>query len=129
MYLHKTLHNEDNRPLRTLGGKKTWRSFHPNRLKLCLHLPSKQPMPAKPKLGQNFLVDSEAIQRIAASIGDLTGRTVVEIGPGRGAITAALAARAAHVVAVELDAHLATALCVEFPREPSARVTVLEQDA
>ena len=63
-------------------------------------------MPAKPKLGQNFLVDSEAIQRIAASIGDLTGRTVVEIGPGRGAITSALAARAAHVVAVELDREL-----------------------
>src|ERR1035437_6031945 len=86
-------------------------------------------MPAKPKLGQNFLVDSQAIQRIAASIGDLTGRTVVEIGPGRGAITGALPARAAHVLAVELDPLLAASLCVEFPREPSARVTVLEQDA
>jgi 16S rRNA (adenine1518-N6/adenine1519-N6)-dimethyltransferase len=82
-------------------------------------------MPAKPKLGQNFLVDTEAIQRIAASIGDLTGRTVVEIGPGRGAITAALAARAAHVLAVELDHVLALHLRVHFPPE---RVTVVEQD-
>jgi 16S rRNA (adenine1518-N6/adenine1519-N6)-dimethyltransferase len=41
-------------------------------------------MPITPKLGQNFLNDTEAIQRIAASLGDLTGRTVVEIGPGRG---------------------------------------------
>ena len=90
-----------------------------------LHLPSNQPMPAKPKLGQNFLVDTEAIQRIAASIGDLTGRTVVEIGPGHGAITAALAARAAHVLAVELDHELALHLRVQFPPE---RVTVVEQD-
>jgi 16S rRNA (adenine1518-N6/adenine1519-N6)-dimethyltransferase len=82
-------------------------------------------MPAKPKLGQNFLVDPEAIQRIAASIGDLTGRTVVEIGPGRGAITAALAARAAHVLAIELDHELALHLRVQFPPD---RVTVIEQD-
>jgi 16S rRNA (adenine1518-N6/adenine1519-N6)-dimethyltransferase len=82
-------------------------------------------MPAKPKLGQNFLVDSEAIQRIAASLGDLTGRTVVEIGPGRGAITGALVAHAAHVLAVELDHELALHLRVQFPAE---RITVVEQD-
>jgi 16S rRNA (adenine1518-N6/adenine1519-N6)-dimethyltransferase len=82
-------------------------------------------MPVKPKLGQNFLVDSEATQRIAASIGDLSGRTVVEIGPGRGAITATLAARAGHVLAVELDRELAARLRAEFPAE---RVTVVEQD-
>src|ERR1039458_6025080 len=86
-------------------------------------------MPAKPTLGQNFLIDSAAIQRIAASIGDLTGRTVVEIGPGRGAITAALAARAAHVLAVELDPLLAAGLRVEFLLDPAVRVTVIEQDA
>jgi 16S rRNA (adenine1518-N6/adenine1519-N6)-dimethyltransferase len=82
-------------------------------------------MPAKPKLGQNFLVDTEAMQRIAASIGDLSGRTVVEIGPGHGAITAALAVRAAHVLAVELDHELALHLRVHFPPD---RVTVIEQD-
>jgi 16S rRNA (adenine1518-N6/adenine1519-N6)-dimethyltransferase len=86
-------------------------------------------MPAKPKLGQNFLVDSEAIQRIAASIGDLSGRTVVEIGPGRGAITAALAARAARVLAVELDPLLAAALRVEYLLDATARVTVINEDA
>jgi 16S rRNA (adenine1518-N6/adenine1519-N6)-dimethyltransferase len=82
-------------------------------------------MPVKPKLGQNFLVDTEAIQRIAASIGDISSRTVVEIGPGHGAITAALATRAAHVLAVELDHELALHLRVHFP---SDRVTVVEQD-
>jgi 16S rRNA (adenine1518-N6/adenine1519-N6)-dimethyltransferase len=85
-------------------------------------------MPAKPKLGQNFLDDPQAVERIASSLGDLSGRTMVEIGPGRGAITGALAARAAHVLAIELDAELAAYLRTEFPPEPSARVTVLEQD-
>jgi 16S rRNA (adenine1518-N6/adenine1519-N6)-dimethyltransferase len=82
-------------------------------------------MPIKPKLGQNFLVDDEAIRRIADSIGDLTGRTVVEIGPGGGAITSTLAERAAHLLAVELDHELALGLRVHFPAE---RVTVIEED-
>ena len=85
-------------------------------------------MPTKPKLGQNFLHDSAAIQRIAASIGDLTGRTVVEIGPGRGAITGELAARAARVLAVELDPQLASGLRIEFLQDESTRVKVIEQD-
>ena len=82
-------------------------------------------MPIKPKLGQNFLNDTDAIERIAASLGDLTGRTVVEIGPGRGAITGALAARAGHVLAVELDSDLAERLRGEFAAE---RVTVIGQN-
>jgi len=79
-------------------------------------------MPAKPKLGQNFLNDTDAIQRIAASLGDLSGRTVVEIGPGAGAITCALAGR---VLAVELDHGLAAHLRAQFPTD---RVTVLSED-
>ena len=76
-------------------------------------------MPSKPKLGQNFLVDAQAAQRIAAALGELAGRTVVEIGPGRGAITGALAARAGRVVAIELDRELAAGLRGQF--EPGAR--------
>lgn len=82
-------------------------------------------VPPKPKLGQNFLEDPQAAQRIVAALGDMTGRTVVEIGPGRGAITGALAANAGHVVAVELDRELAAELRGQFPAE---RVTVAEQD-
>jgi 16S rRNA (adenine1518-N6/adenine1519-N6)-dimethyltransferase len=85
-------------------------------------------MPSKPKLGQNFLNDTEAIQRIAASLGDLSGRTVVEIGPGAGAITGALAARAAHLLAIELDADLAAHLRSEFPPDRAPKVTVIHQD-
>jgi 16S rRNA (adenine1518-N6/adenine1519-N6)-dimethyltransferase len=82
-------------------------------------------MPSKPRLGQNFLNDAQAIQRIAASLGDLSERTVVEIGPGAGAITAALLARAAHVLAVELDADLTAHLRTEFSQ---SNLTVHQQD-
>ncbi len=82
-------------------------------------------MPAKPKLGQNFLDDAQAAQRIVAALGDLSGRTVLEIGPGGGAITGTLAARAGHVIAVELDHDLAGQLRARFPGD---RLTVIEQD-
>jgi 16S rRNA (adenine1518-N6/adenine1519-N6)-dimethyltransferase len=82
-------------------------------------------MRTKPKLGQNFLVDIQAAHRIVAALGEITGRTVVEIGPGKGAITGALAAQAGHVVAVELDRELAAGLREQF--DP-ARVTVVEDD-
>lgn len=82
-------------------------------------------MPSKPKLGQNFLHDAEAIERIANALGDLRNATVIEIGPGRGAITRALAARAQQVVAVELDKRLANFLRDQFPAEG---VEVIEAD-
>lgn len=82
-------------------------------------------MPVKPKLGQNFLVDLQAAQRIVAALGDIAGLTVVEIGPGRGAITESLAARANHVVAVELDRELVAGLRERF--DPG-RVAVVEED-
>jgi len=82
-------------------------------------------MSTKPKLGQNFLRDQNAIRRIADALGDLSGQTVVEIGPGQGAITRTLAERAAHVIAIELDRELAPRLRAEFPPD---RVTVVEQD-
>ena len=87
-------------------------------------MPAKS-MPAKSKLGQNFLRDPQAAQRIVAACGDIAARTVVEIGPGRGAITESLATKASHVIAVELDRELAAGLRVQFPPE---RVTVAEQD-
>ena len=78
-----------------------------------------------PKLGQNFLVDAQAAQRIVAALGELRDHTAVDIGPGRGALTAALAARASHVLAIELDPELAADLRRQF--DP-AHVTVAEQD-
>jgi 16S rRNA (adenine1518-N6/adenine1519-N6)-dimethyltransferase len=82
-------------------------------------------VPAKPRLGQNFLRDAQAIERIARALGDLGNETVVEIGPGRGAITRALAGTAGQVVAIELDRELAEHLRSEFASE---RVTVVQAD-
>ena len=80
----------------------------------------------KPKLGQNFLVDDQARQRIADALGDVSGRTVVEIGPGHGAITDILARRAKRLVAVELDRALAAELRFRFREQ--AQVEVVEAD-
>ncbi len=79
----------------------------------------------KPKLGQNFLRDARAAERIVHALGDLSNRTVVEIGPGHGAITEMLASKAAHVIAIEFDRQLAAELRQRFSAE---RVTVVEQD-
>jgi 16S rRNA (adenine1518-N6/adenine1519-N6)-dimethyltransferase len=80
----------------------------------------------KPKLGQNFLVDDQARHRIADALGDLSRRTVVEIGPGHGAITDILAARAKRLIAIELDRSLAPELRFRFREQP--RVEVVEAD-
>jgi 16S rRNA (adenine1518-N6/adenine1519-N6)-dimethyltransferase len=86
-------------------------------------------MAAKSKLGQNFLRDPQAIQRIAASLGDLSSRTVVEIGPGKGAITELLATRAKQLIAIELDRELAWNLGERFsPEKNIQNVTVTRQD-
>jgi 16S rRNA (adenine1518-N6/adenine1519-N6)-dimethyltransferase len=71
-------------------------------------------VPKKPKLGQNFLIDEDASRRIAASLGDTTTRTVVEIGPGHGAITDLLAPRTNHLHCIELDPTLARELTFRF---------------
>ena len=80
----------------------------------------------RPKLGQNFLVSATAQAAIADALGDVSERTVVEIGPGRGAITRILARRARRLVAIELDRDLAPRLREEFREQPS--VEILEQD-
>ena len=86
-------------------------------------------MAAKSKLGQNFLRDPQAIRRIAASLGDLSTRTVVEIGPGKGAITEALVPQAKHLIAIELDRELAWHLQERFsPEKNIHNVTVTRLD-
>ena len=71
----------------------------------------------KPKLGQNFLVDQSACLRIAEALGDLSRRTVVEIGPGHGAITELLAERCKSLHCVEFDSALARELQLRFCRQ------------
>ena len=54
-----------------------------------------QTSPRKPKLGQHFLADEAAALRIVEALGDVSDATVLEIGPGRGAITDLLARKVA----------------------------------
>jgi 16S rRNA (adenine1518-N6/adenine1519-N6)-dimethyltransferase len=69
---------------------------------------------AKKRLGQNFLVDETYARRIVGALGLRAGETVVEIGPGRGALTALLLESGARVVAVELDRELVPLLRERF---------------
>ena len=82
-------------------------------------------MPAKSKLGQNFLHDQTAIRRIVSALGDCSQLTVVEIGPGRAAVTRVLLPAAARVVAIEVDSELVSRLRSEFPAD---KLTVVHQD-
>jgi len=80
----------------------------------------------KPKLGQNFLIDENACIRIADSLGDTSERTVVEIGPGHGAITDLLAPRCARLHCIEFDPALARELTFRFRNDP--HVTIHQAD-
>jgi 16S rRNA (adenine1518-N6/adenine1519-N6)-dimethyltransferase len=69
---------------------------------------------AKKRLGQNFLVDETYARRIVGALGLRAGETIVEIGPGRGALTELLLEKEARVVAVELDRELTPLLRERF---------------
>jgi 16S rRNA (adenine1518-N6/adenine1519-N6)-dimethyltransferase len=68
----------------------------------------------KKALGQNFLTDRNVLARIIESTGISAGDRVLEVGPGRGALTRLLAEQGARVVAVELDRQLVPLLEREF---------------
>src|SRR5512138_573196 len=60
----------------------------------------------KKSLGQNFLHDPNALEKIVESADLMPGDTVLEIGPGTGALTEVLARFAARVITVEIDRRL-----------------------
>ncbi len=79
-------------------------------------------------LGQNFVIDPNTVRRIASLAGVNDGTHVLEIGPGLGSLTLALAEAGALVTAVEVDRHLVPALrSVVDAVEPA--VTVIQADA
>jgi 16S rRNA (adenine1518-N6/adenine1519-N6)-dimethyltransferase len=80
----------------------------------------------KPKLGQNFLTDFSATQRIVEALGRIDDQLVIEIGPGRGAITKWLANRARRLIAIEFDRRLAAELRMGYARNPN--VEIIEAD-
>jgi 16S rRNA (adenine1518-N6/adenine1519-N6)-dimethyltransferase len=77
-------------------------------------------------LGQNFLVDGNIIEKIICSADIQSDDCVLEIGPGRGALTEILAERAGRLVLVEFDHALAGSLKRRYEHEP--HVTVIDGD-
>lgn len=77
-------------------------------------------------LGQNFLVDNNIIDKIIHSAGVTGDDSVLEIGPGRGALTEHLARKAGRLVLIEYDHALADALKALYADNP--RVTVVDAD-
>jgi len=78
------------------------------------------------RFGQHFLHDRRVVERIVAAIDPSAGDRLLEIGPGEGALTAALAGRAGHLFLIEIDRDLAARLEGQYdPRQ----VTVQTGDA
>jgi 16S rRNA (adenine1518-N6/adenine1519-N6)-dimethyltransferase len=71
------------------------------------HRPSK-------RLGQNFLNDNRIVDRIIQALDPRVDETIIEIGPGRGALTAQLVENAGAVVAIEFDRNLIAGLLERF---------------
>lgn len=84
-------------------------------------------MHAKKSLGQNFLVGKHYPQRILASVAPQPHETILEIGPGRGALTELLVATEANIIAIELDRELIPELTDRFADAPNFRL--IEADA
>ncbi len=79
-------------------------------------------------LGQNFLLDEQLLDRIAALPGDLGGARVLEIGPGPGGLTRALLRAGARVTAIEMDTRCLPALA-ELGEVFPGQLSVVEGDA
>jgi 16S rRNA (adenine1518-N6/adenine1519-N6)-dimethyltransferase len=84
-----------------------------------------EPHRARRRFGQNFLVDRHVIEAIVHAIGPRAGDTLVEIGPGMGALTGLLAEHIRPLHVIELDRDLARSL---QQRLPGAELIVHEAD-
>jgi 16S rRNA (adenine1518-N6/adenine1519-N6)-dimethyltransferase len=82
---------------------------------------------ARQRLGQHFLIRGSVLERIARAACPEREPLVVEIGPGQGALTTHLLARADRVVAVEIDSYLAQKLKHTYAGE--GRLEVIEANA
>ena len=86
--------------------------------------------PVRKSLGQHFLTDPGILGRIVDALRPVAGETVVEIGPGRGALTDILRDRGARIIAIEYDRALAARLAERY-RDTDVRVVqadVLDTD-
>ena len=81
---------------------------------------------SKRRFGQNFLIDRGVVDRIIHVVRPQADETIVEIGPGRGALTSRLVERAGRVVAIEFDRDLVPELRKQFL---NSNLKLIEADA
>ena len=79
-------------------------------------------MRAKKSLGQNFLVDGNLQRKIVDALGVGPDDEVLEIGPGRGALTRHLVGKPKRLILVELDDRLATELSERYADRPDVEI-------
>ncbi|MCW5970011.1 MAG: 16S rRNA (adenine(1518)-N(6)/adenine(1519)-N(6))-dimethyltransferase RsmA [Blastocatellales bacterium] len=84
-------------------------------------------MRAKRRFGQNFLAEPRYRQRIIQAVNPQPGETIIEIGPGRGALTRPLAESGARIIAIEIDRELVPDLAAGFAGFSNVRI--IEADA
>jgi 16S rRNA (adenine1518-N6/adenine1519-N6)-dimethyltransferase len=99
-------------------------TLHPS--SFILHPSSAIPHPSK-RFGQNFLTDKRIVDRIIEALEPGTDETIVEIGPGRGALTASLLEKAGSLVAIEFDRNLIPLLTERFSSYKSFKL--IQSDA
>jgi len=92
--------------------------FHPS--SFTLH-------PSKRRFGQNFLVDRCVIDRIISAVNPHRDETIIEIGPGRGALTLRLTENTGRLIAIEFDRELVPVLREQFKDTPNLQL--IEDDA
>lgn len=85
-------------------------------------------IPAKKSLGQNWLVNEGVLDRIVQAAEIVPTDTILEIGPGQGALTERLVATGARVVAIEKDHRLIESLRERFPTIELIEGDILESD-
>jgi 16S rRNA (adenine1518-N6/adenine1519-N6)-dimethyltransferase len=90
-------------------------------------VPSNSEIHPSKRLGQNFLTERHVIHRIVASLEPTPHETIIEIGPGTGALTAELVKLAGRVIAIEFDRKLAPLLREAFLTWEN--FTLIEADA
>ena len=81
---------------------------------------------ARKRFGQHFLRDGRVLDAIVEALGPIEDRTVIEIGPGRGALTDRLVERARRIIAIEIDRDLAAHLRERYAARDN--VTIVEAD-
>ena len=84
-----------------------------------------EPYPSK-RLGQHFLRDQRIIHRIIESLAPKADETIVEIGPGTGALTSVLVERAGRLIAVEFDRKLTPLLNERFGSFPNFKLLMAD---